>query len=65
MEVPRPPLPPFTMETASRKVGLAQDAWNSRDAGKVALAYTADSLWRHRGEFFEGRDAITAFLTRK
>lgn len=62
---PRPPLPPFTAETAARKVQAAEDAWNSRDPARVALAYTADSEWRNRSEFFSGRDAIRAFLTRK
>ncbi len=62
---PRPPLPPFTAETAARKARLAEDAWNSRDPARVALAYTPDSRWRNRSEFFTGRDAIVAFLTRK
>jgi nuclear transport factor 2 (NTF2) superfamily protein len=61
----RPPLPPFTAETAARKARLAEDAWNSRDPARVALAYTADSRWRNRAEFFRGRAAIEAFLTRK
>lgn len=61
----RPPLPPFTAETAAQKVRLAEDAWNSRDPARVALAYTADSRWRNRSEFLQGRDAITAFLTAK
>lgn len=61
----RPPLPPFTPDTATLKVRLAEDAWNSRDPAKVALAYTVDSRWRNRAEFLEGREAITAFLTRK
>jgi nuclear transport factor 2 (NTF2) superfamily protein len=61
----RPPLPPFTSETASTKARLAEDAWNSRDAARVALAYTEDSRWRNRAEFLQGRPAITAFLTRK
>jgi uncharacterized protein len=61
----RPPLPPFTAETAAQKVRMAEDAWNSRDPAKVALAYTADSRWRNRVEFLQGRDAIVAFLTRK
>lgn len=61
----RPPFPPFTAETAAQKARLAEDAWNSRDPGKVALAYTEDSRWRNRSEFFEGRDAIRAFLERK
>ena len=62
---PRPPLPPFTRETAKQKVRLAEDAWNSRDPEKVALAYTPDSRWRNRAEFLNGRDEIFAFLTRK
>jgi nuclear transport factor 2 (NTF2) superfamily protein len=61
----RPPLPPFTHETAVQKVRLAEDAWNSRDPGKVALAYTLDSRWRNRSEFVTGRPDIIAFLTRK
>ncbi|MCC6296244.1 MAG: nuclear transport factor 2 family protein [Pseudomonadales bacterium] len=61
----RPPLPPFTLESAQRKARAAEDAWNSRDPVRVSLAYTADSRWRNRAEFIEGRDAIVAFLTRK
>ena len=61
----RPPVPPFTAETAAHKVRLAEDAWNGRDPAKVALAYTPDSAWRNRVEFFEGRAAIEAFLARK
>ena len=61
----RPPLPPFDMESATLKVRLAEDAWNSRDPSKVALAYTKDSRWRNRVEFIEGRDAIEALLARK
>src|SRR3954465_4241579 len=61
----RPPLPPFTAETAAQKARLAEDAWNSRDPARVALAYTEDSRWRNRSEFLSGRDAIVAFLTRK
>jgi uncharacterized protein len=61
----RPPLPPFTYETAVQKVRLAEDGWNSRDPLKVALAYTPDSQWRNRAEFFQGRENITAFLARK
>jgi nuclear transport factor 2 (NTF2) superfamily protein len=61
----RPPLPPFTEATAIEKVRLAEDAWNSRDPAKVALAYTIDSGWRNRAEFFSGRADIEAFLTRK
>jgi nuclear transport factor 2 (NTF2) superfamily protein len=61
----RPPLPPFTRETAVRKVRAAEDAWNTRNPERVALAYTEDSAWRNRTEFFAGRPAIIAFLTRK
>ena len=61
----RPPLPPFTPETAVEKVRLAEDGWNSRDPARVALAYTVDSYWRNRAEFLEGREAIVGFLTRK
>jgi nuclear transport factor 2 (NTF2) superfamily protein len=61
----RPPLPPFTAETAAQKARLAEDAWNTRDPARVALAYTADSIWRNRAEFIHGREAIEAFLTRK
>src|SRR5271169_1891541 len=62
---PRPPLPPFTRETAAVKVRAAEDGWNGRNPDKVALAYTADSVWRNRAEFFQGRAAIVAFLARK
>jgi uncharacterized protein len=65
MDSRRPPLPPFTMNTAIEKVRLAEDGWNSRDPGKVALAYTVDSYWRNRTEFIQGREAIAAFLKRK
>ena len=61
----RPPLPPFTTETATQKVRLAEDAWNGQDPHKVSLAYTPDSKWRNRGEFVNGRDAIVQFLQRK
>ena len=61
----RPPLPPFTQESAAQKVRLAENAWNSRDPARVALAYTPDSRWRNRAEFINGRDEIVAFLTRK
>ncbi len=61
----RPPLPPFSRETALQKVRAAEDGWNSRDPARVALAYTEDSQWRNRSEFVQGRDAIAAFLTRK
>ncbi len=61
----RPPLPPFTCETAIQKVRMAEDAWNSRDPERVSLAYTPDSRWRNRAEFPIGRDQIVAFLKRK
>ncbi len=61
----RPPLPPFTAETAAQKARMAEDAWNSRDPARVALAYTEDSRWRNRAEFFSGRGMIEEFLTRK
>jgi uncharacterized protein len=64
-EPPRPPLPPFTRDTAAQKVRMAEDAWNSRDPARVALAYTPDSRWRNRSEFLQGRAAIEEFLTRK
>lgn len=62
---PRPPLPPFTLDMALQKVRAAEDAWNGRDPARVALAYTPDSRWRNRDEFFAGREAIDAFLARK
>lgn len=62
---PRPPLPPFTRETAMQKVRAAEDGWNNRDPHKVALAYTEDSQWRNRSEFPRGREQIVDFLTRK
>lgn len=61
----RPPLPPFTRDTAILKVRLAEDGWNSRDAGKVALAYTPDTRWRNRAEFATNRAEAEAFLRRK
>jgi nuclear transport factor 2 (NTF2) superfamily protein len=61
----RPPFPPFTEETAKQKVRAAEDGWNNRSPEKVALAYTVDSQWRNRAEFFQGRAAITEFLARK
>jgi len=61
----RLPLPPFTHETATEKVRLAEDGWNSRDPQKVALAYTPDTQWRNRAEFIHGRQEAEAFLTRK
>src|SRR6266446_6320691 len=63
--IQRPPLPPFTHETAIQKVRLAEDGWNSRTPKKVALAYTIDSRWRNRSEFVNGRQEIIAFLSRK
>lgn len=62
---PRPPLPPFSYDDAVQKVRMAEDAWNSRDPAKVARAYTADTRWRNRDEFLNGRDEVEAFLTRK
>ncbi|EGZ21107.1 hypothetical protein PHYSODRAFT_557326 [Phytophthora sojae] len=64
-EAARPPVPPFTRESAALKVRAAEDAWNSRDPARVALAYTVDSAWRNRSEFVTGRQEIEAFLTRK
>lgn len=64
-DAPRPPLPPFTSETAAQKVRAAEDGWNSRDPQRVSLAYTADSRWRNRSEFLRGRAEIVDFLTRK
>jgi nuclear transport factor 2 (NTF2) superfamily protein len=61
----RPPLPPFTRDTAIQKVRIAEDAWNSQDPVRVSLAYTPNSTWRNRSEFFQGRDTIVEFLTRK
>lgn len=61
----RPPLPPFTLETALQKVQAAEDAWNTCDPDRVSLAYTVDSQWRNRGEHIVGRPEIVAFLTRK
>jgi nuclear transport factor 2 (NTF2) superfamily protein len=65
MSAARPPLPPFTRETAIQKIRAAEDGWNSRNPERVALAYTEGSIWRNRSEFFQGRPAIVAFLTRK
>lgn len=62
---PRPPLPPFTRDTAMAKVRAAEDGWNSRDPQRVALAYTVDTQWRNRAEFPRGREAVTALLERK
>ena len=64
-EQARPPLPPFTLETAKEKVQKAEDAWNSCDPDRVALAYTEDSVWRNRADFFSGRSMIREFLKRK
>ncbi|TDF42224.1 nuclear transport factor 2 family protein [Alteromonadaceae bacterium M269] len=61
----RPPLPPFTAETAAQKVRLAEDGWNGRNPEKVSMAYTPDSAWRNRAEFVNGREEIKEFLTRK
>src|SRR3954468_18614441 len=61
----RPPLPPFTRESAAQKVRLAEDGWNSRDPERVSMVYTSDSHWRNRAEFFSGRGAIVEFLRRK
>ncbi|HEX6242782.1 MAG TPA: DUF1348 family protein, partial [Polyangiales bacterium] len=61
----RPPLPPYTAETAAQKARMAEDAWNTKDPVRVSLAYTEDSRWRNRSEFFAGREAIVAFLTHK
>jgi nuclear transport factor 2 (NTF2) superfamily protein len=61
----RSPLPPFTNETVAQKARMAEDAWNTRDPARVALAYTIDSRWRNRAEFLQGRAEIEAFLTRK
>jgi len=61
----RPPIPPFSRRTALEKVQAAEDAWNSRNPDLVAMAYSEDTIWRNREEFFEGRDAVRAFLRRK
>lgn len=61
----RPPLPPFTLETARLKVRAAEDAWNTRDPERVSLAYTPDTVWRNRAEFLRGREEVVAFLRRK
>jgi len=65
MSTQRPPLPPFTRESAIEKVRLAEDGWNSRNPAKVALAYTEDTRWRNRAEFANGRQQVEEFLTRK
>jgi nuclear transport factor 2 (NTF2) superfamily protein len=64
-ENPRPPFPPFDSKSAAQKVRMAEDAWNTREPVRVSLAYTPDSVWRNRSEFFHGREAIVQFLTRK
>jgi len=61
----KPPLPPFTLESATKKVRMAEDAWNMRDPVRVSMGYTTDSVWRNRAEFIQGREAIQAFLARK
>lgn len=61
----RPPLPPFTLETATKKVQAAEDAWNTRDPVRVSLAYTPDTEWRNRADFVNGREQVVEFLTRK
>ncbi len=61
----RPPIPPFARETATQKVRMAEDAWNTREPERVSLAYTIDSTWRNRAEFLSGREAIVQFLQRK
>lgn len=65
MSEPKPPFPPFDLDSATRKVRAAEDAWNSRDPDRVASAYSLDSHWRNRAEVFKGRDAVRAFLERK
>ena len=65
MDMPRPPLPPFGYDDAVKKVRMAEDAWNTRDLDRVAMAYTPDTRWRNRSEFITGRDAVVDFLTRK
>jgi len=65
MSESRPPLPPFTLETAQQKIQAAENAWNTRDPERVSLAYTPDSEWRNRNEFLKGRAEIAAFLARK
>ncbi len=65
IDAPRPPLPPFDANSAATKVRMAEDAWNARDPERVSLAYSAESIWRNRAEFLQGRQAIVQFLTRK
>ncbi len=62
---PRPPFPPFTKETAQKKIQAAEDAWNTKDPERVAMAYTPDTEWRNRSEFLNGRDEVVAFLKKK
>jgi nuclear transport factor 2 (NTF2) superfamily protein len=64
-DAPRPPFPPFDIASATQKVRMAEDAWNTRDPERVSLAYTPDSMWRNRAEFLTGREAIREFLVRK
>ncbi len=64
-EPDRPPLPPFSLESARAKVQAAEDAWNSRDPDRVVMAYTPDTVWRNRAEFLNGREEVRAFLRRK
>ncbi len=65
MENQRPPLPPFTADTAKKKIQAAEDAWNSKDPERVSLAYTIDTEWRNRSEFLHGREEVKAFLQKK
>jgi uncharacterized protein len=65
MQNKRPPFPPFTHETATQKVQMAEDAWNSRDPERVCMAYTVDTEWRNRSEFLSGREEVKQFLQRK
>jgi uncharacterized protein len=65
MNEKRPPFPPFDIESATKKVRMAEDAWNGKDPVKVSMAYTTDSIWRNRSEFFQGRERIQEFLERK
>lgn len=65
MDEIKPPLPPFTLETAMQKVQMAEDAWNSKDPQRVSLAYTVDTEWRNRSRFIHGREEVVAFLTEK
>jgi nuclear transport factor 2 (NTF2) superfamily protein len=65
MEAQKPPLPPFTFETATQKVQMAEDAWNSKDPQRVSLAYTIDTEWRNRSQFINGREEVVIFLTQK